>query len=647
MWKSDPCFPDKVARACFLQYDRLPKKGKPQKGREWTLLAGVVISYPMGNEYHMQVVSLGTGSKCIGRSKMSKTGEVLNDSHAEVLARRGLLCYLYQELLAAYRGEESPILEHGKKEGDVRCSVKDGVQFHFFTSQTPCGDASIFPKNLEDGNQIEDFGHCVMKSCWQESEGALKSKRCPDSQKSEDTGSFGTFSQLQSNVRGRKYKCQIHGSDNIIFSENSKCCHNGDKSKVLQYEDHVEKSPFKKRKLEINQHLASSTTLLKSDTCLEVSAIDTIYKDVSSDHSCLSSSSEETRVTNWYDVGTHKTADFQLEDSEKGDNSVMNCKNGVVAATERSCIGSECSDKTHIQNLFAQMDKVQNCSDLKPMSTNPVSNSLKTGATGTVQISNCLTGAGQGGVDIYRTGAKCVPGGKQDPFGDGQNYHTIGAFRIKPGRGERTLSMSCSDKLARWNVVGCQGALLSHFLTSPVYFVSITVGGYPYSEEALMRAVIERSEGVTELPLGYSMQKPELYQSKLVFQDGRRDVENKQGSMKIVPCSAALCWYADKQHLPPDVTVNGRQQGVTAKNVDKPESRSKVCSQELFRRFHTLLQTASSSKMMPSTLRNKSLKTYQDFKMAAVDYQVAWKHLRGKFGTWMQKPEYLTGFLYQ
>lgn len=79
--------------------------------------------------------------------------------------------------------------------------------------------------------------------------------------------------------------------------------------------------------------------------------------------------------------------------------------------------------------------------------------------------------------DIHRTGAKCVPMSIiQDTYEEGSSYHTVKAVRTKPGRGPPTISMSCSDKMSKWLVLGIQGSLLSNFLDKPIYLDEIIIG---------------------------------------------------------------------------------------------------------------------------------------------------------------------------
>lgn len=87
-----------------------------------------------GNEIDEPYVAvLSLGSKATGRKFIRKDGLHLNDCHSEVLSRRGLIKWLQFELEHVF----------DKKDGDKLFKKKDGILFHLYVSEVPCGDASM------------------------------------------------------------------------------------------------------------------------------------------------------------------------------------------------------------------------------------------------------------------------------------------------------------------------------------------------------------------------------------------------------------------------------------------------------------------------------------------------------------------------
>ncbi|KAI4328772.1 hypothetical protein L6164_021102 [Bauhinia variegata] len=147
---------ERVSEKVFALYNSLRKKGKPQ-GREVTVLAAFLLSSPSND---LQVVSLGTGTKCIGRSLLRPYGDVVNDSHAEIIARRALIRFFYTQIQQLTETSDKHMLNNGNKlfEVDVNSSpfeldqdhpdqgkytMKKGWKLHMYISQLPCGDASL------------------------------------------------------------------------------------------------------------------------------------------------------------------------------------------------------------------------------------------------------------------------------------------------------------------------------------------------------------------------------------------------------------------------------------------------------------------------------------------------------------------------
>lgn len=202
--------------------------------------------------------------------------------------------------------------------------------------------------------------------------------------------------------------------------------------------------------------------------------------------------------------------------------------------------------------------------------------------------------------------------------------------------------MSCSDKFAKWNILGIQGSLLMNFLLRPIYISHFIIGNCPFSYTAMERALISRFQNTIHLVenLTFKQQNPVISQSKLGFKF--RKIEGSQ----LQPCPSSIVWCACpvKQI---EVAVEGRKQGVTAKNHDKPACRLEICKKNLFLKFVSLAQipqVVPPKHLKDSPLDVKTL-TYIQAKRIPIEYFEMWKKLRANvFLNWSIKQEYLIEF---
>lgn len=238
--------------------------------------------------------------------------------------------------------------------------------------------------------------------------------------------------------------------------------------------------------------------------------------------------------------------------------------------------------------------------------------------------------------DIYRTGARCVPGVAQDEKLPGAGYHRLGVPRTKPGRGAASLSMSCSDKIAKWRCCGLEGALLSHFFNKkPLHLASVIVAGCPYSEAAMRRALHERlspPEGVPTLEFHYSNQ---------VFIHCRHKAVENSGDSAMPSASSVIWWLGSDK--PTYIGVNGYRQGITKKNMNKPVARLPICRRELLAQFYKLLKEISPDRL-PTYLRGDDMQAYMQFKQAARSYQGRKAAFHARLPGWTGKSPDLQSF---
>ena len=145
---------DQVADCALRHYEKnITNKGKPRgDGSEWTVYAAIVAQ----RGAKVWVVSAATGTKCTTRREK---GFILHDTHAEVLARRGLMRVLWLEIkekltlpkvttmIGSANHEEllEPLLTEKRK-----FKLRSDICLHLYISDSPCGDARLVYKRKKD-----------------------------------------------------------------------------------------------------------------------------------------------------------------------------------------------------------------------------------------------------------------------------------------------------------------------------------------------------------------------------------------------------------------------------------------------------------------------------------------------------------------
>ncbi|XP_001356244.3 tRNA-specific adenosine deaminase 1 [Drosophila pseudoobscura] len=386
-----------IANICYEKFKSLPKTGKPS-GNQWTVLACVVEHNRQTRD--SRVVALGCGTKCIGYTRHCPKGFILNDSHAEVLARRAFLRYLYHEL------EHDRIFQWAAKRGSFDLSAH--VEYHFFSTQTPCGDACIVEESV---------------------------------------------------------------------------------ARVVE-------KKAKRQRLDENS-------------------------------------------------------------------------------------------------------------------------------------------------EIVYTGGKLIGGQMSEDMTDDMQQ-TPGALRTKPGRGVRTLSMSCSDKLARWNVLGVQGALIDSLLSKPIYFSTLNFCCTEARQESVERAIYKRWQGQGR-DSKHARFQPHQPQIRI---DGSLSFEYAQrGDWQ--PSPNGLVWSQVPNDLRPyEISVNGKRQGVTKKKLGSAQAALAVSKFKLFLKFLNMLHShAELREKFQKNLFDLEQISYATCKDLCEDYQQAWCQLKREyFLQWTCKPNELLNF---
>ena len=121
-------------------------------------------------------ISLGTGNRTVNGDNINFEGKTVNDSHAEITARRGFRRFLWKQLriVAGKERNVMPFEEILEVTPDGKYKLNHKVRVHLFISTAPCGDSAIFP--IAEATQSNEHVVAHNPTMENEKQGLLRSK---------------------------------------------------------------------------------------------------------------------------------------------------------------------------------------------------------------------------------------------------------------------------------------------------------------------------------------------------------------------------------------------------------------------------------------------------------------------------------------